>query len=55
MITLFKSKWKTIRTIWPYKEGYGVYKEDWLGKKTVLHTGLSKEQAEEECKKLNNE
>ena len=53
---LFEPKWKVIRTIWPYPEGWGVYKEDFFGgKRTVLDTGLTKEQAQEECDKLNNE
>lgn len=55
MANIFTAKWKVIRTIWPYKDGYGVYKEDWFGNKTILHTGLSKEQAQVECEKLNNQ
>lgn len=52
---IFKSKWKVIRTIWPYKDGYGVYKKDFTGQITLLHDGLTKERAEKECEKLNNE
>lgn len=42
------SKWQVIRTIWPYSEGYGVYRENYLtGNKTILETGLTKERAQE--------
>lgn len=54
MIKLFKPKWKIIKTIWPYPEGYGAYKEDLFGKRTIISTGLTKEQALEEAKQLNN-
>lgn len=49
------SKWKVIRTIWPYKEGYGVYREHFItGQKTVLETGLTKEQAQAIADQQNN-
>lgn len=42
-------KWETIRTIWPYEDGWGTHCPNC----TVLDTGLSKEEAEERCKELN--
>ena len=48
-------KWKVAKTIWPYKPGYGVYKQNRLtGARTILDTGLTKADAEAECKRLNN-
>lgn len=45
-IRLF-DKWKPIRTIWPYPEGWGVYNHK---THTVLETGLpSKERAQAIC------
>jgi hypothetical protein len=47
-------KWKVIRTIWPYPEGYGVYRRNfWTGKKTILAFGLTKEAAQIECDNAN--
>ncbi len=42
---LFKKTWKVVRTIWPYPEGYGTvfYLH---GKRTIVDSGLSKEEAE---------
>lgn len=37
-----KHKWTVIRTIWPYKEGYGVICN---GGKTLLESGLSRDKA----------
>ena len=55
MHIFFISKWKVIKTIWPYEEGYGIYRENHItGQRTLLDSGLTKEQAEEECRKLNN-
>lgn len=49
------SKWKVARTIWPYPEGHGVYKENYLtGEKVILDTGIPKEQAEQIAKDLND-
>ena len=45
-----KKKWVVKRTIWPYEDGWGVYCPS---TKTVLSTGLSREDAEKECEKLN--
>ena len=35
-----KDEWVTIRTIWPYKEGWGVYNPK---RRTCLETGLPTE------------
>ena len=45
-----KGHWEVIRTIWPYKHGYGTINKK---KKMVLDTGLSKEEAVSRCKELN--
>lgn len=38
---IFWTKWKVARTIWPYKDGWGVFRENWVtGQKVVLETGL---------------
>lgn len=53
---LFWSKWKVARTIWPYPDGWGVYKENYLtGEKVIIDTGLPKESAEASAKQLNGE
>lgn len=44
-----KHKWRVIRTIRPYPEGYGTY-----NRHVLLDTGLSREEATEICKELNN-
>lgn len=43
--------WVVRKTIWPYSEGYGTYNKL---RKMVLDTGLSKEMAKQNCKKLND-
>jgi len=43
--------WVVRRCIWPYPEGYATYNPF---RRTILDTGLTKEQAEELCKELNN-
>jgi hypothetical protein len=48
---LTKDWWEVRRTCWPYPEGYATYNP---AKKTILDTGLTKEQAEELCKELNS-
>lgn len=49
------SKWKVAKTIWPYPEGYGVYREHLLnGHREILDTGIPKERAEETAKELNS-
>lgn len=51
---LLFSKWKVIRTTWPYPEGYGTYRINRItGRRMVLDTGLSLDQAKSECKILN--
>ena len=42
--------WEVRRTIWPYKEGWGVYHPR---SHTVLDTGLPKEEAQARCDELN--
>jgi hypothetical protein len=50
------TKWKVIRTTWPYPEGYGVYRSHrFSGRMTVLDTGLTKQQAKEVCEYENNQ
>jgi hypothetical protein len=50
------SKWKAARTIWPYPDGWGTYRENHLtGERTILDTGLSKDDAEKKAKELNGE
>lgn len=50
------SKWKVARTIWPFPEGHGVYKENYFtGEKVILDTGIPKELANQIAKDLNNE
>jgi len=41
-----KHKWEVRRTIWPYADGWGTYCPKC---KTVLDTGLSKQEAERRC------
>lgn len=49
------SKWKVARTIWPFPEGHGVFRENYFtGEKIILDTGISKESAEQIAKDLNN-
>jgi hypothetical protein len=51
---LFWSRWKVIRTIWPYPDGYGVYRKNYLtGARVVLDAGLTKEAAHESARELN--
>ena len=45
-----KEKWKVRRTIWPYEDGWGVYNPK---SRTVLDTGLTKEDAQRRCDELN--
>jgi hypothetical protein len=51
---LFKHKhdWKVARTLWPNPVGWGVYCK---GCKTLLDSGLKKEEAERRCRELNGE
>lgn len=52
---IFWTKWKIIRTIWPYRDGYGVYRKHILtGEKVVLETGLKRVDAERIAKEENN-
>ena len=47
-------RWKVVRTIWPYPEGYGVMKKNfWTGKTTILDTGLSYAEAKKSAAELN--
>jgi len=46
------TKWKVVRTIWPYEDGYGVVSADRL---IIVDTGLSKEQAQSICDQMNME
>lgn len=50
---LFKLKphWEVRRTIWPYKDGYGVYD---AGRQILLESGLSKEDAQRICDEENS-
>lgn len=51
---LLWTRWKVIRTIWPYPDGYGTYRSHrFNGKRTIMDTGLSKEQAQMEAELLN--
>lgn len=43
-------KWEVRQTIWPYHEGWGVYCPD---TRTILDTGLPKEQAQKIVDELN--
>ncbi len=53
-IDLFWSRWKVYRTIWPYPDGYGTYRKNYLtGQIAILDTGLSKEYAKQTIKELN--
>lgn len=47
-----KHKWTVIKTIWPFEHGYGTYCK---GCRTLLDSGLPKEQARIRCERLNNE
>ncbi len=44
-------KWKVVRTIWPYKDGWGVHDP---AKRVIVETGLPKWQAEEIAKQMND-
>lgn len=51
---LFWSKWKVARTIWPYKDGWGTYKENWLTReKVIMDSGLSLLDAQAAMMELN--
>jgi len=51
---LFWSRWKVARTIWPYPEGYGVYRKHFItGQRVILDSGLTKEAAQESARELN--
>lgn len=43
-------KWVVRRTIWPYKDGWGTYCPS---TRTVLDSGLTKEEAQARCDELN--
>lgn len=43
-------QWETIRMIWPYKEGWGVWNP---ATRTVVETGIPKEQAQVICDQMN--
>jgi hypothetical protein len=54
-----RSKWMVIRTIWPYKDGYGTYCWELTGllgfyrRRIILDTGLTLEEAQAAADKLN--
>jgi|GEM_PF-4949420 len=50
--SICKHKWEVIRTIWPYKYGYGT-----ICKRcnTLLDSGLEKKKAKQVVKKMNKE
>jgi hypothetical protein len=43
---LLGDKWEVRRTIWPYRDGYGVYNQ---ARRTLLEHGLTKERAQQIC------
>jgi len=43
-------EWIVARTIWPFPDGYGTYNPV---TQTILDTGLSKEEAQLRCDRLN--
>lgn len=45
------NRWEVIRTIWPYPEGWGVWQPS---TRTIIDTGLPKEEAERICKEMNS-
>ena len=48
---IFKSNdWEARKCLWPYPEGYATYNKR---TRTILDTGLTKEQAERICDELN--
>ncbi len=47
---LLKGRWTVVMSGWPYAEGYATYHSR---TNTILDTGLTKSEAEEECRKLN--
>lgn len=49
---LTRDKWEVRRTIWPYRDGWGVYNP---GTRTILDTGLTKERAQHICDEMNKE
>jgi hypothetical protein len=54
MKKLFFTKWKTIRTIHPNPDGYGIYRTNILtGRKTLLDPGLTMIDAQESANHLN--
>lgn len=48
MFGLFKKEYRVVATIWPYKEGYGVYNGH-----TLAADGLSYDEASQQCNELN--
>tara|TARA_R110002167_G_scaffold366093_1_gene592987 strand:- start:3944 stop:4105 length:162 start_codon:yes stop_codon:yes gene_type:complete len=49
---LFKATYRVVRTIWPYDDGWGVVKEQFSKPITVLSSGLTKKQAEDDLESL---
>ncbi len=48
--SLCKGRWTVVRCCWPHPAGYATYHRR---SNTVLDTGLDKDEAKEECRKLN--
>ena len=56
LIWLKYTRWKPIRYIWPYPEGYGIYRINrWTGIRTVVDRYRTKDEAVEACKMQNRE
>lgn len=52
VMRLLGDKWEVVRTIWPYRDGYGTYNRS---RRTLLDSGLTKEHAQRNCDALNAE
>lgn len=56
LLRLKYTSWKPIRYIWPYPEGYGIYRRNrWTGQRTVVDRYATREEAIEACKLQNKE
>lgn len=52
---IFWTKWKVARTVFPYPDGWGVYRENWVTReKLILDTGIPDRQTAEDVAAFNN-
>ena len=55
LIRLIWTKWRVIKTIWPYREGYGTFRTNrWTKRIVILDLGLTREEAVRRAHELNS-